>query len=200
MKQNLMDFAMSNMDTLQHWFFWTWKIGPSAVDNSPRSPLWSYKLGLDNGWIPKNPRDAFGHCAAAGIAPGEPFDGNYLPYQTGGGSGVINAADVAQFGTWPPTSIGLVANAALLPTYTATGAIPTLPTQSFPAPTPSAKIDYGDGWFDDADTAGGVTTVAGCPYPNAWDATAAPVPAAACTGTPRRKRDPAPAPIITQAR
>jgi len=28
------------------------------VDNSPRSPLWSYKLGLDNGWIPQNPRDA----------------------------------------------------------------------------------------------------------------------------------------------
>jgi len=42
----------------QQWFFWTWKIGPSAVDNSPRSPLWSYKLGIDNGWIPLDPREA----------------------------------------------------------------------------------------------------------------------------------------------
>jgi hypothetical protein len=43
----------------KHWFFWTWKIGPSSIDNSPRSPLWSYKLGLDNDWIPQNPRDAY---------------------------------------------------------------------------------------------------------------------------------------------
>lgn len=68
-KANLKQFAMSSMDALQvihglssqatpltlskHWFFWTWKIGPSAINNSPRSPLWSYKLGVDNGWIPK---------------------------------------------------------------------------------------------------------------------------------------------------
>jgi hypothetical protein len=78
MKEDLMSFAMSSMDSLhvclwlcsvcvkflrltltsQHWFFWTWKIGPSAIANSPRAPLWSYKLGLENGWIPHNPREA----------------------------------------------------------------------------------------------------------------------------------------------
>ena len=75
MKADLMNFAMSSMDALhvciwlciifrqlnkfcQHWFFWTWKIGSSTTTNSPRAPLWSYKLGLENGWIPTNPREA----------------------------------------------------------------------------------------------------------------------------------------------
>jgi hypothetical protein len=43
--------------SFQHWFFWTWKVGPNATGKI-RAPFWSYKLGLDNGWIPKNPRDA----------------------------------------------------------------------------------------------------------------------------------------------
>jgi hypothetical protein len=195
-KENLLSFAMSNFDALQNWFFWTWKIGPNTITNSPRAPLWSYKLGLDNGWIPKNPRDAIGHCTSLGIAQPAPFSA-YLPWQTGGGDGVINDADQANFGLWPPTSIGDIPNATLLPTYTATGPIPTLPTQTYPAPTPQATFDGGNGWFNAADTIPGITTVAGCSYPNAWDATALPVPAAVCTGTPVRKREPVPLPIIT---
>jgi len=187
-KADLMSFAMSSMDALQHWFFWTWKIGPSATDNSPRSPLWSYKLGLDNGWIPQNPRDAYGHCASLGVAQNSPFDGTYEAYQIGtaGTDGTLDAADLAQYGQWPPTSIGLVPNATLLPTYTATGPVPTLPTQTYPAPTPPATattIDEGDGWFNAADTGKGMVPVAGCSYPNAWDATAVAIPTAVCTGT-----------------
>lgn len=179
MKSNVLSFAMSNMDALQQWFFWTWKIGPTPADNSPRSPLWSYQLGLNNGWIPQNPRDAYGHCASLGISLDIPFDGTFLPYQTGGGSGVIDSADLATFGAWPPTSIGLVPDATLLPTYTATGSVPTLPMPSFPTPTPT---DTGDGWYQTADTASGIVTVAGCSYPNAWDATAVPVPTTLCPG------------------
>jgi len=193
-KDNLMSFAMSSMDALQQWFFWTWKVGPSAVDNRPRTPLWSYKLGLDNGWIPKNPRDSIGHCASLGIPQDAPFDGTYEAYQTGGpgASGSINPDDLSQY-PWPPKSIGLVSDAALLPTYTATGTVPTLSTQSFPAPTAGAMtVDGGDGWFNDADTAMGIVTVAGCSYPNAWDATAVPVPTALCPGTPVKKREPFP--------
>jgi glucan 1,3-beta-glucosidase len=126
--------------------------------------------------------DKQGHCASAGVTPTEPFDGTYLPWQTGGaGAGTINAADQAEFGTWPPASIGLEADAAALPTYTATGAVPTLPPPTFTALSPRVTVDAGDGWFNDADTARGVTTVAGCTYPNPWDATAAAVPAV-CTG------------------
>lgn len=137
-----------------------------------------------------------GHCASLGVALPAPFSA-YQPWQTGDGTGVVDAAVQASFGVWPPTSIGDIPNATLLPTYTATGPIPTLPTQTYPAPTPHATIDGGNGWFDAADTIPGITTVAGCTYPNPWDATGLPVPAAVCTGTPVRKREPVPLPIIT---
>jgi glucan 1,3-beta-glucosidase len=39
-----------------------------------------------------------------------------------------------------------------------------------------------DGWFDKSDTVGGVTTVAGCTYPDEYTATFAVVPTAPCTG------------------
>jgi len=185
MRADLLNFAMSSMDALHHWFFWTWKVGPSNTTSSPRAPLWSYKLGLDNGWIPTNPREANGHCSRAGIAQ-QTFDGTYLPYQTGGpGAGTVSAAVVASYGAWPPTSIGGVAQVSLLPTYTPTGPVPTLPTQTYASPTYTLPpgFDGGDGWFNDQDSAGGMTTVAGCTYPNAWDAIAAAVPTALCTGT-----------------
>jgi glucan 1,3-beta-glucosidase len=124
-----------------------------------------------------------GHCASLGVVQDTPFDGTFKPWQTGQASTyAVDPSDQALYGQWPPTSIGLVANVALLPTYTATGAVPTLSTQSFPYPT--ATVDGGDGWFDSSDTAPGITTVAGCSYPNAWDATAVPMPTALCTGTP----------------
>lgn len=142
-----------------------------------------------------------GQCASLGVAQSSPFDGIYQAYQTGGpgADGNINAADIANFGQWPPTSIGLVANAAMLPTYTATGPVPMLPTEAFAAPTPPATpVNGGDGWFDKDDTIPGVITVAGCSYPNAWDATAVPVPAALCTGSAgSRKREPVSEPVIT---
>jgi hypothetical protein len=44
-----------------------------------------------------------------------------------------------------------------------------------------------------------MTAVNGCSYPNPWDATGLQAPAAACTGTPARKREPGPVPepVIT---
>lgn len=193
MKSNLMQFALTSMDALQNWFFWTWKIGPSAVDNSPRSPFWSYQLGLENGWMPPDPRAANGACGA----PATTFDGTFTPYQTGGGTGVIVGAAA---NPWPPTSIGGVGNPTLLPTYTSTVPISTLPTMTFPAPTPGASpFNGGDGWFDDQDTAPGVTTVAGCTYPNPWAAESIAVPPL-CTAASRmrvRKREPEPLPTIT---
>jgi glucan 1,3-beta-glucosidase len=44
-----------------------------------------------------------------------------------------------------------------------------------------------------------MTAVNGCSYPNPWDATGLVAPAAACTGTPARKREPGPVPepVIT---
>ncbi|KAL0567110.1 hypothetical protein V5O48_014886, partial [Marasmius crinis-equi] len=59
-KAEIKKFAMANMDGLQNWFFWTWKIGASRKSGKVESPAWSYSLGLQNGWIPKDPREANG--------------------------------------------------------------------------------------------------------------------------------------------
>lgn len=41
------------MDALQDFFFWTWKIGNSTTLGTSSCPMWHYKLGLQQGWIPK---------------------------------------------------------------------------------------------------------------------------------------------------
>ena len=41
------------MDALQNFFFWTWKIGNSTQLSTSSCPMWHYKLGLQQGWIPK---------------------------------------------------------------------------------------------------------------------------------------------------
>ena len=61
-RDGLAGYALANMDALQHWFFWTWRIGNSTEMGYPTSPMWHYKLGLEQGWMPKDPRVAGGYC------------------------------------------------------------------------------------------------------------------------------------------
>jgi len=168
------------MDALQNWFFWTWKIGNSTAGRV-ESPLWSYQLGLQNGWIPTDPRQSVGQCAALG-GGNEPFDGTYSAWQTGGaGAGTIAPSFVSQFGQWPPATISNADGpASLLPSYTPTGSIETLPPPTLTASV-TQSISTGDGWFDTADTASAETAIQGCSYPNAWNAAGVPVPTA-CGG------------------
>jgi len=174
-KAGIQNLALAQMDALQDWFFWTWKVGNSTA-GIVESPLWSYQLGLQNGWMPTDPRESAGMCASIG-ASGNTFDGTYpQPYMTGGaGAGTIAPSATAEF-PWPPTSI-IDAGAAvsLLPTYTPTGTVPTLPPPSLTA-TPTTSVDVGNGWFDPQDTTSAMTPVAGCEYPDAWGATGVPVP------------------------
>lgn len=138
------------------------------------SPLWSYSLGLQQGFIPTDPRLSIGVCAALGD-PGSAFDGVYESWQTGGaGAGQVAATVVAEFGQWPPSSIAGVGE-AVLPTYTPTGSVITLAPPTLTA-TPSSSVTVGDGWYDSSDTAGAPTPIAGCTYPNAWDAMDVAVP------------------------
>jgi len=175
-KAGVLDFTLASMDSLQNWFFWTWKIGPSATSGQVESPLWSYSLGLTNGWIPKDPRSAAGKCKALGA--GDPiFAGTYSSWQTGGaGAGTIAASATAAY-PWPPTTLSDLGGAlyAALPTYTPTGVVSTLPPPSI-----TAQVTQGNGWFDAKDTAGAMVTVAGCSYPNAWDSAGVVAPTAAC--------------------
>ncbi|KAJ2927476.1 hypothetical protein H1R20_g9614, partial [Candolleomyces eurysporus] len=179
MKAGLQNWIMASFDAFGDFFFWTWKIGPSQAGRV-QAPLWSYKLGLDNGWIPKDPRDSVGKCAAVGVST--PVAGAYPAFRTGAvPSPTIDAAYSAQY-PWPPTSIPSAdVDIPLLPTFTNTAAAMTLPVPTYTSAPASATADL-DGWFNDNDSTGGIVTVAGCPYPNVYTATFATVPTAACTG------------------
>ncbi|KAJ7773286.1 glycoside hydrolase family 5 protein [Mycena metata] len=184
-KAGVQQFTLASMDAMQDWFFWTWKIAPAA-DGVVRSPLWSYQLGLQGGWMPTDPRTSVGTCAALDVKE-VPFNGTFSAWQTGGaGAGTIDPTAIASFGTWPPITISHVdALATLLPTYTSTASIATL-TFTTPSPTGSLSavkptVSVGNGWFDAQDTGPMVTAVAGCTYPDAWSAVSSVVPPV-CTG------------------
>ncbi|KAF8912303.1 glycoside hydrolase family 5 protein [Mucidula mucida] len=176
MKEGIQNFAMASMNAFTHWFFWTWKIGPSAVSGEIETPLWSYQLGLRNGWLPKDPRQVEGKCAKLGTV-GDPFNGTYEVWQTGGvTTDSIAATSRDQFVWPPPTLSNIVVPMTLLPTYTSTGTIATLTAGA------SATSFGVDGWFDDEDIAGGVTAVKGCTYPDEYNGIFTVTPTAPCTG------------------
>jgi len=79
----LKQVTLATMDALQNFFFWTWKIGNSTVLGTSSSPLWHYQLGVQQGWIPKDPREAIGHCASV-LSSSLIFDGTYPASATGG--------------------------------------------------------------------------------------------------------------------
>ncbi|RPD70874.1 glycoside hydrolase [Lentinus tigrinus ALCF2SS1-7] len=182
-KQGLLNFALASMDALGDWFFWTWKIGNSTTTNTVRAPLWSYQLGLEQGWMPKDPHTALGKCESLG-ANMAAFDGDYQSWMTGGASAGTIAASATQSLQWPPASLTDIpaASMASIPQYTPTGTISTLPPPSFSA---SATVSVGNGWFDASDTTPAFTPIAGCAYPDAWDANDAQIPVSGCVPASR---------------
>lgn len=111
----------------------------------------------------------------------DPFDGNYLPWQTGTPSS-IPPESTTQFPWPPPTITNVTVPMPLLPTYTATGSIITMPPATFTS-APSEKTASVDGWFNDNDKEGGVVSVAGCDYPNEYDGVFLVTPTAPCIGS-----------------
>ncbi|EAU80677.2 exo-beta-1,3-glucanase [Coprinopsis cinerea okayama7 len=180
MKEGLESFITASFDALGDFFFWTWKIGPS-IDGRVGTPLWSYKLGLENGWIPRDPRTSIGKCLALG-GNQEPFDGAYPPYRTGADpSPTIPASYSSQY-PWPPAAItGAAVPVELLPTYTNTASIVTLPVE-LPTGTPTPLPSGLDGWFNDDDVEGGPAEISGCQYPDRYTAEFSTIPTAPCTG------------------
>ncbi|KAH9916675.1 glycoside hydrolase superfamily, partial [Fomitopsis serialis] len=178
-KAGLKTYALASMDALGDWFFWTWKIDASSTSGTVESPLWSYKLGLEQGWMPTDPRAASGTCEALKVAPA-PWNQSFAAYATGGaGAGAIAASSVAQYAAWPPASINNVPSASmrLLPQYTATASVVSLPAASTYS---AATVSTGSGWADGGDARGAPTPIAGCAYPDAWDAVNAAVPTSGC--------------------
>ncbi|TFK29814.1 exo-beta-1,3-glucanase [Coprinopsis marcescibilis] len=193
MKNDIRQFSMASMDALQHYFFWTWKIGDSLASGRVETPAWSYQLGLREGWIPADPREADGICGNT-----NPWQPPLAPWQTGGvGAGDIPAAVTDAF-AWPPAVISNAGAVELLPQYTQTGAIPTLthtPITAAPEQMMTATVDLGNGWNNPADNLGYVAEIAGCSYLDPWvTPDAAPPPACSIA---RREAEVAPGPQIT---
>lgn len=189
MKSGIEQFALASMDALQNWFFWTWKIGNSSVSGVVESPQWSYQLGLQNGWMPKDPRVASGTCANQGI-----WSPPLQAWQTGGaGAGQIAATVTASY-TWPPAKISNAGAVTLLPSYTPTGTVATLPPPTFTYSSGSSvkTANAGDGWQNPSDTASGMVAIATCSYLNPWVGTASP-PSPLCGAAARA----VPEPLIT---
>ncbi|CAE6430534.1 unnamed protein product [Rhizoctonia solani] len=164
-KNALKAFALSSMDATQNSFFWTWKIGKSTTWGTIASPLWSYKLGLEGGWMPADPRESNGKCGNS-----SPWDGPLPATKTGGGGvGSIDAAYQAQY-AWPPATLSGGLNLAALPTYTATQTVISLSPATYTTGG-TQTADAGSGWVNKADTGLMYTPISGCTYPtNAWDA------------------------------
>jgi glucan 1,3-beta-glucosidase len=147
------------------------KIGNSSITGIPTAPMWSYQLGLENGWIPLDPRDALGTCQSLNSPFAVNFTGPYPAWQTGGaGAGTLEPMATSTIEVYPPTlSNAMGANPTLLPYYTDISANPTLPATTFTAATAS----IGNGWADPQDTALAPAPISGCVYPDAWNAPAA---------------------------
>lgn len=177
----------------QNWFFWTWKIGNSSVTGKVMAPHWSYQLGLENGWMPTDPRAAIGSCGG-----GSPFDGPLAPSNTGGSGADSIPASVSSSLAWPPATLSNAGAVTLLPSYTPTGAVPTLPGPTFTATSGKATttISGGNGWENSADNAGLMTDLAGCSYLDPWVGNADP-PSPLCSAAV--KRDAVPEPVLTGA-
>lgn len=173
-----MSFTQASQDALQNWFYWTWKIH-GAQNGTIGSPLWSYQLGLRNGWIPADPRSSVGKCESLGTAQNL-FNQSFLPWETGTPSSI--AASSSSSFTWPPSTIsGDVVPNSLLPTYTNTAPIITMPPGTFSG-APSSVTSAVDGWFDKSDTVGGITAIVGCTYPDEYNGIFSVTPTVPCTG------------------
>lgn len=201
-KDNLQRFIMSSADSFQNYFFWTWKIGNSTGDIPQPNPFWHYRLGLQQGWIPNDPRLAVGMCAQDGVS-GNDFSGTYSsPYMTGGvsvrtrrgtrypadnqaGAGTIPADQTSSY-PWPPRSFTNVpaASMTLIPQYTSTGTPVTMPGPTFTKPGTSETISAGSGWAQAADNRQAAVAVSGCVYPPEYSASNLPITAGMCGAGP----------------
>ncbi|WWC94566.1 hypothetical protein V866_001413 [Kwoniella sp. B9012] len=181
-KDALSHFVKGSMDAFQDYFFWTWKIGNSTGDIPQPNPFWNYQLGLQQGWIPKDPRTAIGTCEGDGIAS-NPFSSFSNAAVTGGaGAGMITGSDSSS-NPWPPNSLTNIAAGQMqsIYQYTQTGEPITMPAPTFTSPGSSATIDAGDGWANpSADSRKAYASFTDCSYPALYSAASITSVANAC--------------------
>jgi glucan 1,3-beta-glucosidase len=130
--------------------------------------------------MPQDPRNATDVCGNS-----DPWNPPLLAWQTGGtGAGNIPATASAAV-AWPPPAISSGGAIAVLPSYTPTGPLTTLPVPTFTSsPTSSATIYAGNGWANSADTAGMMVQIPSCSYLDPWVGPTVAPPSPLCSGAP----------------
>ena len=143
--------------------------------------------------MPKDPRKASGVCGNT-----SPWTPPLKSWQTGGAGADQIPASFSSAYTWPPASISNAGAASLLPTYTQTGPIPTLPGPTFTSAT--ASVSIGSGWQNNADKQGMAVPIPTCSYYDPWIGTTDP-PSPLCSGssTKREEKRKVPEAVITPA-
>ncbi|KAH8923946.1 glycoside hydrolase family 5 protein [Atractiella rhizophila] len=206
-KAQLKNVAAAHMDAFQSFFFWNWKIGNSTQTGIQANPMWSYSLGLEQGYIAANPRENVGFCVSYMASTGSTFEqvswaGSFSDWQTGGAgttSYPIVGYASANYTAWPPASLTSYPNANFLPTYTPTGSVITLSASTPTAAPKGATTNPGDGWLNPSDTAGWYVQNPACSYLDPWGAHSAeaPVSSACGGGAAKRMVKRAPMPVPT---
>lgn len=135
--------------------------------------------------MPKDPRQAQGVCGNA-----NPWTPPLKAWQTGGAGADNIPASVSTALSWPPPVISNGGPISLLPSYTPTGVLVTLPVPTFTyssGATATATINAGDGWANPSDTSGLMVTAASCSYLDPWIGPTAAPPSPLCSGGARRR-------------
>lgn len=186
------------IDALKNFFFWTWKTGDSLRNGKSLTPMWNYKLGLQEGYMPTDPYGISRNsgtsnaaCAQVGSGLSDNWDGSFQAWMTGGADrySTVNKNQHP----WPPSTIrSTEVNSNLLPVWTKTGSPLQLPTFApsgsiITTSTPIATYNPNDAepWY---------VEVEGCVYPpdsygvQDWTPSGWP-----CNGARAEKRQPSPA-------
>ncbi|PWN44031.1 glycoside hydrolase [Ceraceosorus guamensis] len=144
-KTSLRQTALAQMDAYHNFYFWTWKIGNSLRTGKPVNPNWSYQLGLQNGWMPTDPRrEAQNYCRSLQSTfpsiTGTAFtswSSTFSNWMTGAAS--TFSPPTASY-AWPPQSIASSGTVPVLAVSTLAQLTPTGSIQIPPTPTFSATF------------------------------------------------------------
>lgn len=167
-------------------YFDSWKTGRTLDSDRPANPAWSYSLGVKEGYIPADPREAAGFCDAHNAAMGAkpivpvPFDRPLQNWQIGVGSPEVlkNGLDldrVRKFVRFPPPRIGVtgyILDTDTLPRWR--DGVGNEGEIVLEGPRPEGAVDpvrWDAPWYVEMED---------CEYLPPWEAVGVPVPEGAC--------------------
>lgn len=190
--------ALAQMSSFHNFFFWTWKVGDSLRTGKPVNPNWSYLLGLQQGWMPKDPHNEMQNACANLQKQNNPsitktaltWSSTFADYQTGAAS--TYSPSTAQY-SWPPPLITVSGQASstiavsALPTYTPTGSVIIPPTPTYSLTLANEAQPSLNPWTQGGRQTPANVPVRGCNYfDSIWNNATTAQPGWPCQGSGKR--------------